>query len=86
VNKQSVTAATNNREFAAAMSALQSGRLDEAERLLKLTLRVQPKHLAALNLLGVVLGRLGRNAEAIASFDRARPPLPIPTRPGTAAA
>jgi len=66
-----VTAATNIREFAAAMSALQLGRLEEAERLLMLTLRGQPKHLAALNLLGVVLGRLGRNAEAIASFDRA---------------
>jgi protein O-GlcNAc transferase len=69
--RANVTSATNIREFAAAMSALQSGRLDEAERLLTLTLRVQPTHLAALNLLGVVLGRLGRNAEAIASFDRA---------------
>src|SRR5690242_72445 len=69
--RANVTAATNIREFAAAMSALQSGRLEEAERLLMLTLRGQPKHLAALNPLGVVLARLGRNAEAIASFDRA---------------
>jgi predicted Zn-dependent protease len=34
-------------------------------------LRAEPKHVEALNLLGVVLGRLGRNAEAVASFDRA---------------
>jgi predicted Zn-dependent protease len=53
------------------MSALQSGRLGDAERLLNLMLGAEPKHAAALNLLGVVLGRLGRNAEAVASFERA---------------
>jgi tetratricopeptide (TPR) repeat protein len=34
-------------------------------------LRAEPKHVEALNLLGVVLGRLGRDAAAVASFDRA---------------
>jgi Flp pilus assembly protein TadD len=53
------------------MSALQAGKLGDAERVCKAILRAEPKHVEALNLLGVVLGRLGRNAEAIASFDRA---------------
>jgi len=74
-----LTVATNNPEFAAAMSALQSGRLGDAERLLNLMLGAEPKHAAALNLLGVVLGRLGRNAEAIASFDRALDTAPDST-------
>jgi protein O-GlcNAc transferase len=60
-----------NREFAEAMSALQAGKLGDAERLCKAVLRTEPKHVEALNLLGVVLGRQGRNAEAIANFDRA---------------
>jgi protein O-GlcNAc transferase len=53
------------------MSALQAGRLSDAERLCKVVLRAEPKNVEALNLLGVVFGRLGRSAEAIASFDRA---------------
>jgi predicted Zn-dependent protease len=63
--------ASINREFAEAMSALQAGKLADAERLCKAVLRAEPKHVETLNLLGVVLGRLGRNAEAIASFDSA---------------
>ncbi|MGN6748733.1 MAG: tetratricopeptide repeat protein [Xanthobacteraceae bacterium] len=53
------------------MSALQAGRLADAERLCRAVLRAEPKHVDALNLFGVVLGRLGRQVEAIASFDRA---------------
>ncbi len=53
------------------MAALQSGNFPAAEHLFKAVLRTRPDHVAALNLLGVVLGRLGRNADAIASFDRA---------------
>ena len=63
--------APTNREFQNAMSALQAGRLSDAERLCKVVLRAEPMNVEALNLLGVVLGRLGRSAEAIASFDRA---------------
>jgi protein O-GlcNAc transferase len=67
----SIEPASINREFQEAMAALQAGKLGDAERLCKAVLRTEPKHVEALNLLGVVLGRLGRNTEAIASFDRA---------------
>jgi protein O-GlcNAc transferase len=67
----SIEPASINRELQEAMSALQAGKLGDAERLCKAVLRTEPKHVETLNLLGVVLGRLGRNAEAIASFDRA---------------
>jgi predicted Zn-dependent protease len=60
-----------NRAFADAMSAFQAGKLNEAVRLCKTILHVEPQHVEAHNLLGHVLGRLGRNAQAIASFDRA---------------
>ena len=66
-----LTSAPHDREFAEAVSALQTGRLVDAERLCKAVLRAEPKHVDALNLLGVVLDRLGRNMEALASFDRA---------------
>jgi len=69
--KVSIEPASTNREFAEAMSALQAGKLGDAERLCKAVLRSEPKHVEALTLLGAVLGRLGRNAEAVASFDRA---------------
>ena len=60
-----------SRAFADAMSAFQAGRLNEAVRLCKTILHVEPQHVEAHNLLGHVLGRLGRNGQAIASFDRA---------------
>jgi protein O-GlcNAc transferase len=47
-----------------ALAALQAGNLKDAERLFKAVLRGQPRHLAALNLLGIVLTRSGRFAEA----------------------
>jgi len=71
VNEQVLSAAPFDREFAEAMAALQAGKLADAERLFNAVLRAAPAHVEALNLLGVVLGRLGRNAEAVASFDRA---------------
>jgi protein O-GlcNAc transferase len=71
VTETVLTTVPNDREFADALSALQAGRLGDAERLLKAILRAEPKHVEALNLLGVVFGRLGRNIEALASFDRA---------------
>jgi predicted O-linked N-acetylglucosamine transferase (SPINDLY family) len=57
--------------FQRGLSALHAGNLKEAERLLLAVTRAEPNHVPALNLLGVVLGRLGRNAEAVASYDRA---------------
>ncbi|MGA8694851.1 MAG: tetratricopeptide repeat protein [Xanthobacteraceae bacterium] len=53
------------------MSALQAGKLNDAARLCKAVLRAEPQHVEAHNLLGHLLGRLGRNAQAVASFDRA---------------
>jgi tetratricopeptide (TPR) repeat protein len=58
-------------DFQRGLSALQAGNLKEAERLLQAITRTHPKHVPALSLLGVVLGRLGRNTEAVASYDRA---------------
>ena len=60
-----------NEDFQRGLSALHAGRFQDAERLLQAVVRVEPAHVAALNLLGVALGRLGRNAEAVASYDRA---------------
>ncbi len=65
------TRVADNEEFQRALSALQAGNAKDAARLFQAVLRTQPKHIAALNLLGVALGRLGRNTEAIDSFDRA---------------
>jgi protein O-GlcNAc transferase len=62
---------TGDQNFERGLSALQAGNLNEAERLLQAVTHAQPTHIRALNLLGVVLGRLGRYAEAMASYDRA---------------
>jgi protein O-GlcNAc transferase len=62
---------SGDENFQRGLAALQAGDLMDAERFLTAATRAQPKHLQALNLLGVVLGRLGRNAEAVASYDRA---------------
>ena len=67
--KVSIEPASTNREFAEAMSALQTGKLGDAERLCKAALRSEPKHVEALILLGAVLGRLGRNADKTAPFE-----------------
>jgi predicted O-linked N-acetylglucosamine transferase (SPINDLY family) len=71
LGKALATTAGDNEEFQRAVAALQSGNFPAAEQLFKAVLRARPDHVAALNLLGVVLGRLGRNTDAIASFDRA---------------
>ena len=54
----------SNEAFQGALSALQAGNIKDAEQLFKEVLRTQPKHLGALNLLGIVLTRLARFAEA----------------------
>ena len=63
--------ASGGEKFQRGLAALQAGNLNEAERQLRAVTRDQPNHVPALNLLGVVLGRLGRNAEALTSYDRA---------------
>jgi protein O-GlcNAc transferase len=58
------TAAPDDQEIQTARAALQAGDVKDAERIFKAVLAKQPNHLAALNLLGIVLIRLGRFAEA----------------------
>ena len=60
-----------NRDFQSALSALQAGKLGDAERLSAAILRADPKHVGALNLMGVVLMQLQRFAEAETYFHRA---------------
>jgi tetratricopeptide (TPR) repeat protein len=50
--------------FQQALSALQKGRADAAERLFRQVLQLQPKHVGALNLLSILLTQLGRFEEA----------------------
>jgi predicted O-linked N-acetylglucosamine transferase (SPINDLY family) len=52
------------RTFGLAVAALQQGSLDIADREFKSLLAMQPHHLGALNLRGIVLLRLGRPEEA----------------------
>jgi protein O-GlcNAc transferase len=65
------TIVKHDEEFQRALSALQTGNLKDAERRFKNLVRDKPQDVAALNLLGLVLGRLGRNVEAVDSYDRA---------------
>lgn len=64
--------------FQRALSALQSGKLDVAEGLLKETIGVQPGHIPALNVLSTFLAARGRREEgqhymrlALAAYDQA---------------
>lgn len=65
------TAITDTDKFRRGLSAFQAGQLKDAERLFKAALRTDPKHVAALNLLGAVLTQLGGFAEAETYFRRA---------------
>jgi protein O-GlcNAc transferase len=60
-----------DRDFRSALSAFQSGNLKDAERLFAAVLRAKPKHVGALNLMGVVLTQLDRFAEAENFFRQA---------------
>ena len=60
--------------FDRAVSCLQNGKLSQAERDFRALLRKQPEHPGALNLLGVLLTRLGRFADAELSTATASPP------------
>src|SRR5271154_7051561 len=58
------TTAPDDQEIKHAMAALQTGNVKDAERIFKAVLAKQPNHLAALNLLSIVLIRFRRFAEA----------------------
>ena len=60
-----------DRDFQSARAALQARNLGEAVRLFDAVLRAEPKHVGALNLMGVVLTQIGRVAEAETYFSRA---------------
>jgi len=53
------------------LSALQAGNTRDAERLFKTVLREQPRHVAALNLLGITLTQLGKFDDAEIYLGRA---------------
>src|SRR5689334_17257800 len=64
--------------FHRALSAMQSGKLDVGERLLKETIGLQPGHIPALSLLSTFLAARGRHEEgryymrlALAAYDQA---------------
>jgi predicted O-linked N-acetylglucosamine transferase (SPINDLY family) len=57
--------------FQRAVSSLQAGRADEAERLFTALLGKAPRHVGGLNLFGVLLTRLGRYQEAEQYIRRA---------------
>ena len=57
--------------FRTAVTAIQAGRLKDAEPLLRAVLGMRPTHVGALNLLGVVLMQLGQLTEAEAYLRRA---------------
>jgi predicted O-linked N-acetylglucosamine transferase (SPINDLY family) len=54
-----------------ALEALRTGKVIDAENLLKQVLRAEQRNVAALNLLAIVLMQLGRLAEAESYFQRA---------------
>jgi tetratricopeptide (TPR) repeat protein len=57
--------------FARALAALQAAQVEDAERLFKKTLRLQPRHVGALNLYGVLLTQMERYEEAEQYIRRA---------------
>ncbi|MGA8614063.1 MAG: glycosyltransferase [Xanthobacteraceae bacterium] len=57
--------------FRHALSAMQNGKADDAVRLFQQVLKLQPKHVGALNLLCLLLTKLGRFEEAESCAKRA---------------
>ncbi len=55
---------TEQDTFQSALAALRAGNIDEAEQLLKDVLSTQPRNVAVLNVLGLVLIHLGKFADA----------------------
>jgi protein O-GlcNAc transferase len=71
MNRASSTKSIINRDFESALAALQAGKLGDAVQLFHAVLRVEPKHVGTLNLMGVVLTQLGRFTEAETYLRRA---------------
>ena len=65
------TTIPHNLNFQSALEALRLGKFEDAERLFKAVLRNEPKHIGALNLMGVALMQCKRFAEAEPYFRRA---------------
>jgi protein O-GlcNAc transferase len=59
-----IVAYSVDQTFRRALAALQAGKPDDAERSFKKLLREDPKHVPALNLLSILLTRIGRFEEA----------------------
>lgn len=62
--------------FQDALASFQSGRMAEAESLLRACIAADPQRAEALELLGGALSAQGRAAEALECYDRARPMRP----------
>jgi predicted Zn-dependent protease len=60
-----------DKTFQHAVASLQAGKAKDAERLFKELLNTQPRHVAGLNLLGILLTKLGRFEEAERYVQRA---------------
>jgi protein O-GlcNAc transferase len=58
------TALSEQEAFSRALAALQTGQFDDAARLFEAVLQVQPRHVAALNLLGITHTQRGRFGDA----------------------
>ena len=65
------TGHANDPTFQRAMAALQAGNAKDAEQLLQSLLRAQPRHVAALNVLGIVLTQQRQFGEAETYLRRA---------------
>ena len=61
----------NDPTFQRAMAALQAGNSKDAEQFLRAVLRAQPRHVAALNVLGIVLTQQREFSEAETYLRRA---------------
>ena len=59
-----MTLSTNDDTIGQAIALFRAGNLNQAELYFKKVLQIQPTHLGALNLLGVLMMQLGRYSEA----------------------
>ena len=62
--------------FQQALTHFQSGRMHEAESLLRSCIAADPQRAEALELLGGAISAQGRAAEALEWYDRAKPLRP----------
>ena len=77
MGKALAAAPLDNDKFQRALAAHRAGYVKHAERLFKAVLRDKPKHVAALNMLGIVSTQLGKYAEAETYLHRATKLEPV---------